>query len=135
MPGRDRAKRDHRPFFRFIWGALAVMAWTYACGGDEVAPDPPNPAQVTVIPATAELTALEATVQFTAEVQDQYGQLMTGVTVSWASGSAAVATVDISGLATAAGNGTATIVATTGSVSGSATVTVGQHLPSRADLL
>ncbi len=128
MPGRDRAKRDHRPFFRFIWAALAVMAWTYACGGDEVAPDPPNPAQVTVIPATAELTALEATVQFTAEVQDQNGQLMTGVTVSWASGSAAVATVDISGLATAAGNGTATIVATAGSVSGSATVTVGQQV-------
>ncbi len=51
---------------------------------------------------------------------------MAGATVSWSSGNTAVATVDGSGLATAVGNGTAPVMATSGSASGSATVTVAQ---------
>ncbi len=77
-----------------------------------------------VTPATAELTALGETVQLRAEVRDQHGQAMASASVTWASGSAAVATVSNSGLVTAAANGTATITATAGSVSGTATVTV-----------
>ena len=105
--------------------------WTYACGDGATeppppAPDPPRPASIAVAPATAELTALGATVQLRAEVRDQNGQVMTGGTVTWSSGSAAVATVDGSGLVTAAGNGTATITASASGVSGTATVTVAQ---------
>ena len=79
-------------------------------------------------PATAELTALGATVQLSAEVRDQNGQVMAGATVTWASSAAAVATVSASGLVTAVANGSATITATAGSVSGSATVTVAQEV-------
>ncbi|MDE2751393.1 MAG: Ig-like domain-containing protein [Gemmatimonadota bacterium] len=79
-------------------------------------------------PATAELTALGATAQLSAEVRDQNGQVMAGAAVVWASDNAPVATVGGSGLVTAAGNGTATITATAGAVSGSATVTVAQRV-------
>ena len=114
--------------FPLVWVTVVCIAWAYACGGDttEPPPDPPRPTTVTVSPATAELTALGATVQLTAEVRDQSGQVMGGVTVTWASSSTAVATVNGSGLVTAAGNGTATITATAGSASGSATVMVMQ---------
>ena len=88
----------------------------------------PEPTTVTVSPATAEFTALDATVQLTAEVRDQNGNVMVGATVSWASSAATVATVSASGLVTAAGNGAATINATAGSASGSVAVTVAQSV-------
>ena len=89
----------------------------------------------------AELTALGATVQLSAEVRDQNGQVMAGATVTWASSNAAVATVGASGLVTAVANGSATITATAGSVSGSAIVSVAQDIsvvavaPDRARVL
>ena len=109
--------------------ALAGVAWASACGDgatEPPPPDPPRPTTVTVSPATAELTSLGATRQLTAEVRAQNGQPMAGAAVSWSSSNAAVATVDAQGLVTAAGNGTATITATAGGVSGTATVTVAQ---------
>ena len=108
--------------------ALSAALWTYACGdgATEPPPDPPRPTTVTVSPATARLAALGATVQLSAEVRDQNGNVMAGAAVSWSSGDATVATVDGSGLVTAAANGTATITATAGSVSGTAAVTVAQ---------
>ncbi len=81
---------------------------------------------MTVRPSTVELTALDATVQLTAEVRDQNGQVMAGTTVTWASSSSSVATVDASGLVTAAANGAATVTAASGSASGESAVTVMQ---------
>ena len=112
---------------------LSVTLWAYACGDGTtdptpLPPDPPRPTTVTVSPATAELTALGATVQLSAEVRDQNGQVMAGATVTWASSAAAVATVSASGLVTAVANGSATVTATAGSVSGSATVRVAQEV-------
>ena len=114
-----------------VVASMAGLAWATACGDGATEPpppptDPPRPTTVTVSPATARLTALAATVQLTAEVRDQNGQAMAGASVTWASGNAAVATVSAAGLVTAAGNGTATITATAGGVSGTATVTVAQ---------
>ncbi len=113
-----------------LWAALVTSALANGCGdGDgSVAPppDPPRPTTVAVSPATAELAALGATVQLTAEVRDQRGQVMAGAVVTWSSGNASVATVDATGLVTAAANGTATVTATSGPVSGSANVTVEQ---------
>lgn len=108
---------------------LAVMCFT-ACGDSTTAPppDPPRASTITVSPGTADLAALGATVQLTAEVRDQNGQAMAGVAVTWASSAAAVATVSTSGLVTAVANGNATITATSGSASGSATVTVAQEV-------
>ena len=112
---------------------LAAMVWVWGCGEratEPAAPTPaaPRPTTVTVTPPTAQLAALDATVQLTAEVRDQNGQPMAGSTVTWASGAAAVATVGAAGLVTAVGNGTATIIATAGSASGTAAVTVAQEV-------
>ena len=109
---------------------LCMAVSMIACGDGTTDPppplDPPRATTVTVTPATAELTALGATVRLSADVRDQNGQAMAGAAVSWASGAADVATVSSSGLVTAAGNGAATITASAGSASGSATVAVAQ---------
>ena len=124
----------HRTIIR-LSAVLAVVALAKGCGdGDSPTapptPEPARPTTVTVSPATAELTALGETVQLTAEVRDQNARVMAGATVTWTSSANSVATVDASGLVTAAGNGTATITAGAGSASGSAVVTVMQSVAS-----
>ena len=119
--------------------AVFALGAVLSCGDGAVEPpppppDPPRATTVTVTPATAELTALGQTVRFTAEVRDQNGLAMAGAAVAWSSGDPSVATVDASGLVTAAGNGTATITASAGSASGAATVTVMQSPDSVAVL-
>ena len=115
--------------------ALASLALAWACGdGDSpsapTSPDPARPTTVTVSPATAELTALGATVQLRAEVRDQDSSVMAGVTVTWTTSASSVTTVDAAGLVTAQGNGQATITATAAGASGSAVVTVMQTVAS-----
>ena len=109
---------------------LAAVVLTRGCGdGDSPIappPDPPRPATVAVSPATAEFSALSASAQLTAEVRDQSGNVMAGAAVAWSSTAASVATVDATGLVTAVANGTATITAASGGVSGTAAVTVAQ---------
>ena len=113
---------------------LASLALGWACGGDSATapptPEPARPTTVTVSPATHGLTALGATVQLSAEVRDQNARVMAGATVTWTSSANSVATVDASGLVTAAGNGTATITASAGPASGSSVVTVMQSVAS-----
>ena len=136
MHRRDRRRAGSGTQRTSALFALACIVWGSGCGGDggteptRPPPDPPRPASVTVSPAAIELTALGATVQLSAEVRDQNGNVMAGAAATWASGDASVATVDRSGLVTAAANGTATIAATLGSVSGSATATVAQQVSS-----
>ncbi len=91
-------------------------------------PPEPDPVATTVevTPATSTLSALGETVQLTATVSDQNGNVMSGASVTWSSGDVSVATVSATGLVTAAGNGTATITATSGNASGTATVMVEQ---------
>ena len=116
--------------------ALAPLLVAAGCwdGATEPSPDAPRPTTVTVSPATAELAALGATVQLTVQVLDQNGQVMTGATVTWASSTAAVATVSASGLVRGAGEGTATITATSwDDVSGTSEITVFD--PDRAALV
>ncbi len=83
---------------------------------------------MTVAPATAELTAFEATVQLTAVVFDQNMQPIAGAAVTWASSDAAIAAVAGAGLVTAVGNGSAIVTATSGAASGNAAVTVAQEV-------
>ena len=110
---------------------LAVAAWAVGCGDGATEPVPPPfipvPSAITVSPATAEFAALHDTVQLSAEVRDQNGNVMAGAAVAWLSTGTEVATVDATGLVTAVGNGTATITATAGAASGSAAVTVAQE--------
>ena len=112
-----------------VLALLAMAGGTVACGDAAMEPSPPPPeppraTTVAVTPATAELMALGATVRLSAEVRDQNGQVMAGAAVAWSSGDGSVATVDASGLATAVGNGTATITAAAGSAQGTARITV-----------
>ena len=124
---------SEEPFIRRRGGVVVLFALVagLSCGDSSTAPTrppppppAPQPASVTVTPAAAQLTALGDTVRLRAEVLDQLGRIMNGMVVSWSSGDAAVATVDASGLVTAAANGMATITATAGSASGSAAVAV-----------
>ena len=113
-----------------VAGLLAGVALAAGCGdGTTAPPQPPAPllpATITVSPATAEFAALHDVVQLNAEVRDQNGQIMAGVTVTWVSTSTGVATVDATGLVTSVGNGISTVTASAGAASGSATVTVAQ---------
>ncbi len=123
-PGRRTAGFTYSPTAA---GLIALLV--LSCGDGAVEPTPPAApvaTTVTVNPSSASFAALEETTRFTAEVRDQNGQVMTGVAVAWASSDASVASVDASGLVTAAANGSATITASTGSVSGTAAVTVAQ---------
>ncbi len=103
---------------------FVAVALANGCGNVDAPTSPPArvPAEVAVGPATVELDAFGATVKLTAEVMDQNGRVMTGATVTWGSGDTTVATVDATGLVTAAGNGKATITAGAGSVSGATLV-------------
>ena len=79
---------------------------------------------VTVAPAEATLAAVGDTLRLTARAFDTNGNELTDAHFSWTSSDASVATVDGSGLVTAAGNGSATITASAGTASGTAEITV-----------
>ena len=106
---------------------LSAAVWAYACGDGATEPPPrdsPQPTVISVLPQHTRLAVRDATVQLSAQVRDQSGQVMADVAVSWSSNDALVASVDGSGLVTAVANGTATITAAAGSAAGRATVVV-----------
>jgi uncharacterized protein YjdB len=106
-------------------GASRITASAGAKSGSASITVGPVPvASVTVAPATA--TAFEGdTVRFVATLKAADGTVLTGRTVSWSTSNGNVATVDGTGLATAQHvAGTATITATAGGQSGSATLQV-----------
>ena len=114
----------------------AVAAGASGCGDGATSPPPETrrAASVTVTPATASLTAPDATVQLSARVRDGNGRAVPGVAVIWTSVRPEVAAVGASGLVAAAGNGTTTIAATVGAVAGTATVTVAVESGDKAAL-
>ena len=59
-------------------------------------------------------------------MKDTGGNVMSGVTVSWTTSAASVATVSSAGLVTAVADGTATVTATFGSLTATTSVTVAQ---------
>lgn len=83
---------------------------------------------VTVTPPSASVVA-GATVSLQAVVKDQYGIVMTGQNVTWATDKPAVATVSSSGVVTGVAAGSATITASSSGKSGSASITVTAPTP------
>src|SRR5437667_67697 len=81
------------------------------------APAPAPVASVTVTPAPASVPTGQ-TVQLTATLKDANGNTLTGRTVAWASNNTAVATVTGSGMVSGVTAGTASIAATSETVTG-----------------
>ena len=80
--------------------------------------------QIEIMPASPTLSAPGETVQLSYTVYDGNGEVIPGAGVSWSSADDAVATVSTTGLVTAVGNGNTRIMASSGEVSESITVTV-----------
>jgi uncharacterized protein YjdB len=80
---------------------------------------------ITVAPSTPSVL-VGSTVALTATPRDQFGNAMSGVTVTWSSGTTAVATVSSGGVVSGVAPGNATITASSGSITGTAMVTVQQ---------
>lgn len=83
-------------------------------------------ARVKISPDAYTFSSLGDSVRFAAEPFDANDNAIEDATITWSSADAAVATVDSSGLVTAAGNGTARITAQADAASGAAAVTVSQ---------
>ena len=110
--------------------SLPLLAAMTACGGGDAGPstpqEPPRPATITIEPASATLTYISQSTNFTATVRDQYGAAMT-VAVTWSSADESVFTVDGTGRVTAAGNGSASLQASSSGLNATASVTVEQR--------
>jgi len=112
--GREKA-RMHRIASS---GCLLLVAGLAAC-------EPRVPVSVEVSPATATADVTGATVQFTARVYDDRGELIPGTKARWwVYGDTVVATVSGSGLATVVGQGSTQIVAEYQAYSGLARLSV-----------
>jgi hypothetical protein len=106
-----------------VVSASAVALLIVTCKSSE----PSTPTTVTVSGPTAPLNAIGATAQYAAQVMDQNGKVITTPTIAWTSSDETVMTADpATGLVTAVKNGTARIIATSGSATGDKLVTVAQ---------
>jgi len=101
-----------------VFGGLSNVAT-----GSTAAPAPAPVASVAVSPATLSQNP-GATQQFVATLKDASGNVLAGRTMTWMSSNAAIAAVNGSGLETAVAAGSATVTATSGGITGTASVTV-----------
>jgi alpha-tubulin suppressor-like RCC1 family protein len=116
----------NRVHCRAVFLSLALAALVGACGGDSTSPN--VPAEI-AIASVDTLRNIGATVTLSGVVRNASHQPISGATVSsWESSNGAVATVGATtGIVTAVGNGSATITAHVGAVTGSTVVKVAQN--------
>src|SRR5207247_1716131 len=107
-------------------GVATISATTAGVSGTAVLSVAQAVGSVVVSPATATLDALGLTQQVTAAAEDANGNgnPVPGQAFTWASAQPVIASVDPNGLARALAVGTAVITATTGGVSGTATLSI-----------
>ncbi len=119
-----------------LWCLTPLVALCLtSCSQDSEAgltpPPPPGvPASVTISPQGGTLASIDETLNFTAVVRDVDQDVLPGVPLNWSSSNTSVATVSTVGLVRATGNGSMTITASTGAVSGSAQIMVQQAVAS-----
>ncbi|WP_419936865.1 choice-of-anchor B family protein [Candidatus Palauibacter sp.] len=89
-------------------------------------------ASALISPERLDLDALGDTVRISVTIRDARGNAVPGLEVAWSSSRPDIATVDSSGLVTAAGNGEAVVTAAAGQVNATATVSVRQSAASIA---
>ncbi|CAN5338353.1 hypothetical protein BH24GEM3_BH24GEM3_16120 [soil metagenome] len=87
---------------------------------------PGRVSSITISPGYTTLNALNGTVALTAAAYDASGNGLSGVAVTWSSSDPSIVAVNAAGVATAQGNGLATISAQADGVAGTATVRVTQ---------
>ena len=104
-------------------GTTTITATAGGASGSAAVTVAQEVSAVSVLPA-ADTLALGDILRLAAEAADANDNQVGDAVFSWESGDSAVVTVDANGLVTAVGEGTATITATAGGVSGSAAVTV-----------
>ena len=112
-------------------GAATVTATAGSVSGSATVVVEQEAVTLQLTPEVVTFGALGDTLSLVAEAVDANGN---AIEVAWSSSDSTVATVDASGLVTAAANGNATITATAGSVTGSATVVVEQEAVALAGL-
>lgn len=123
---------SHRASAVLVVSALVASAAACSGGHDGGVTEPP-PATVSSIamsPPSAPIASLEDTVRLVATPERADGTPVTGVTISWTSSDANVASVTSSGTVTGHHNGTVTVTASAGSASAQTTVTV-QQVPAK----
>ena len=108
-------------------GTATVTAAAGSVSGSSAVTVEQVPASVTIAPESLEFGAFGDTARVEATFVDANGHAIAEAGATWESGDPSVATVDGSGLVTAVANGSATIAATMGELSGTAVVTVGQR--------
>lgn len=105
--------------------ALSVLL---SCDDGPAGPPPGIPAALAISPPDLTLTAIGDTEQLRADVLDHYGDVVAGQRVAWISDRPGTVMVDFgSGMATAISAGTATVTATSGTLSARIQVTVAQE--------
>jgi uncharacterized protein YjdB len=105
-------------------GTATITAASEGKSGTAAITVNPKPVSAVIVsPGQASVTAGQ-TLQLSAQVTDDQGNVLTGRPVTFTSGSPAVATVSASGLVTGVAPGTATITATSGDKNGTASITV-----------
>jgi hypothetical protein len=108
-------------------GALAALALPLLLSTCESSSGPGAATTITVTPSTpVTLTAIGATLQLTAAVKDQNGNTITNAAVTWTTSNGGAVTVNTTGVVTAVANGSAQVTVTSGSATGSFSVTVAQ---------
>lgn len=123
--------------------AIYLLITIVACSDDpptQPTPEPePDPiASVVVEPDSVTLESIGATIEFTATARTANGVTVAGQSFTWSSSDTATATVNQSGLATAASNGSSQISAAVGGITGTATLIVLDHsrlMPASIDLV
>lgn len=107
-------------------GSAPITATAGSVSGSATVTVAQVPVSVVVSPNELTFSALDDTATFTATVYDASNSIIADAEVTWASADGGVTTVTANGLVAAVGNGSASITANAGSVSGSAMVTVDQ---------
>jgi uncharacterized protein YjdB len=106
-------------------GSATITATSETQFGTSAITVTPVPVGIVLVQPAKDTIAPSGTVQLSAVTEDSVGGILTGRTVTWSSGNAAVATVSTSGLVTATTTtGDAVITATSEGKSGTGTVTV-----------
>ncbi|MEX0892462.1 MAG: Ig-like domain-containing protein [Gemmatimonadota bacterium] len=123
-PGVFRAEQNGQATVRVALDGAADVAATATVTVEQ------QVAVVVVTPGSTTVDGLGSTAQFSAEAQDANGNAVGDPTFTWSVDNGDVASIDAAGQATANGVGTTGLSAAADGVSGSASLTVTQHVVS-----